>query len=142
VTTLGLTHIEREEIELPSIYFAHRREVFRRGGMWLTAGDWGGPEPGELESVQTRSVRYRTVGDGKSTLVGRLPVQYVLQPQSPGFRDYRGYAGQVTAGTFAPGDQVLVLPSDRRTSVAGIDRLGAKLTTGRGSRPRHGRASW
>ena len=56
----------------------------------------------------------------------RLPVQYVLRPQSPDFRDYRGYAGQVTAGTFAPGDQVLVLPSGRRTSVAGIDRLGAR----------------
>ena len=60
-------YIEREEIELPSIYFAHRREVFRRGGMWLTAGDWGGPKPGELDSVQTRSVRYRTVGDMSCT---------------------------------------------------------------------------
>ncbi|MEY9911964.1 sulfate adenylyltransferase subunit 2 [Catenulispora sp. MAP12-49] len=60
-------YIEREQIELPSIYFAHRREVFRRGGMWLTAGDWGGPKPDELETVQTRSVRYRTVGDMSCT---------------------------------------------------------------------------
>ncbi|HET9167819.1 MAG TPA: GTP-binding protein [Actinospica sp.] len=54
----------------------------------------------------------------------RFPVQYVLRPQSAEFRDYRGYAGQVTAGAFRPGDEVLVLPSGKRTSIAGIDRLG------------------
>ncbi|QIJ64531.1 sulfate adenylyltransferase subunit CysD [Streptomyces sp. JB150] len=58
-------YIERERIELPSIYFAHDREVFRRGGMWLTAGDWGGPAEGE--TVRTRRVRYRTVGDMSCT---------------------------------------------------------------------------
>jgi sulfate adenylyltransferase subunit 2 len=58
-------YIEREGIELPSIYFAHQREVFRRGGMWLTAGDWGGPKPGE--TPQIRGVRYRTVGDMSCT---------------------------------------------------------------------------
>jgi sulfate adenylyltransferase subunit 1 len=54
----------------------------------------------------------------------RFPVQYVLRPQSPEFRDYRGYAGQITAGAFRPGDEVVVLPSGKRTSIAGIDRLG------------------
>ncbi|MET7619659.1 sulfate adenylyltransferase subunit CysD [Streptomyces sp. NPDC005408] len=58
-------YIERERIELPSIYFAHEREVFRRGGMWLTAGAWGGPAQGE--TVRTRRVRYRTVGDMSCT---------------------------------------------------------------------------
>ena len=58
-------YIEREAIELPQIYFAHRREVFLRGGMWLTAGEWGGPKDGE--SVQQRNVRYRTVGDMSCT---------------------------------------------------------------------------
>ena len=56
----------------------------------------------------------------------RFPVQYVLRPQSPEFRDYRGYAGQVTAGAFRPGDEVLVLPSGKRASIAGIDRLGER----------------
>jgi sulfate adenylyltransferase subunit 1 len=56
----------------------------------------------------------------------RFPVQYVLRPQSAEFRDYRGYAGQVTAGAFRPGDEVLVLPSGKRTSIAGIDRLGER----------------
>jgi sulfate adenylyltransferase subunit 2 len=58
-------YIEREKIELPEIYFAHEREVFQRSGMWLTAGAWGGPK--ESESIETRLVRYRTVGDMSCT---------------------------------------------------------------------------
>ena len=58
-------YIGARGIELPSIYFAHEREVFNRGGMWLTAGEWGGPREGE--EIQTRRVRYRTVGDMSCT---------------------------------------------------------------------------
>jgi len=58
-------YIGEEEIVLPSIYFAHRREVFRRDGMWLAPGDWGGPRDGE--AIEIRSVRYRTVGDMSCT---------------------------------------------------------------------------
>jgi sulfate adenylyltransferase subunit 2 len=65
-TELDVWHyIEREHIELPSIYFAHSRKVFKRDGMLLTAGPWGGARHGEqvIESM----VRYRTVGDGSCT---------------------------------------------------------------------------
>jgi sulfate adenylyltransferase subunit 2 len=58
-------YIEREEIELPEIYYAHKRLVFRRSGMWLTAGDWGGPA--DDETVEFRLIRYRTVGDMSCT---------------------------------------------------------------------------
>ncbi|MFC8275142.1 sulfate adenylyltransferase subunit CysD [Streptomyces sp. NPDC057271] len=58
-------YIQREGIELPEIYYAHEREVFARDGMWLTAGDWGGPK--ESETVERRLVRYRTVGDMSCT---------------------------------------------------------------------------
>ncbi|MCK8438712.1 sulfate adenylyltransferase subunit CysD [Streptomyces sp. D2-8] len=58
-------YIAREDIQLPSIYYAHRRPVFRRSGMWLTAGDWGGPT--ENEQAEHRLVRYRTVGDMSCT---------------------------------------------------------------------------
>ncbi|MCE7082356.1 sulfate adenylyltransferase subunit CysD [Streptomyces sp. ST2-7A] len=58
-------YIQREGIELPSIYYAHHREVFARDGMWLAPGDWGGP-PGD-ERVLTKQVRYRTVGDMSCT---------------------------------------------------------------------------
>ncbi|WP_042374889.1 sulfate adenylyltransferase subunit CysD [Streptacidiphilus neutrinimicus] len=58
-------YIEREKIELPEIYYAHERDVFRRNGMWLTAGEWGGPKEGE--TPERRLVRYRTVGDMSCT---------------------------------------------------------------------------
>ncbi len=58
-------YIAREGIDLPQIYYAHERDVFARNGMWLTAGDWGGPKDGE--SVERRMVRYRTVGDMSCT---------------------------------------------------------------------------
>lgn len=58
-------YIERENIELPQLYYSHQREVFSRDGMWLTAGDWGGPA--ESETVVTKTVRYRTVGDMSCT---------------------------------------------------------------------------
>jgi sulfate adenylyltransferase subunit 2 len=58
-------YIEREAIELPSIYFAHPRDVFLRDSMLLTAGPWGGARDGER--VMHAVVRYRTVGDGSCT---------------------------------------------------------------------------
>ncbi|MDO8184020.1 sulfate adenylyltransferase subunit CysD [Conexibacter sp. JD483] len=54
-------YIERERLELPSIYFAHEREVFRRDGMLYAAFDF--MERMEGEDVFTEMVRYRTVGD-------------------------------------------------------------------------------
>ncbi|WP_298176532.1 sulfate adenylyltransferase subunit CysD [Saccharomonospora sp.] len=58
-------YIARENVELPSIYYAHKRKVFRRDGMWLTEGPWGGPRDGE--EIRELMVRYRTVGDGSCT---------------------------------------------------------------------------
>ncbi|WP_301848635.1 adenylyl-sulfate kinase [Rhodococcus pyridinivorans] len=47
----------------------------------------------------------------------RLPVQYVIRPGEGEHRDFRGYAGTVAAGGFAPGDDVVVLPSGFGTRV-------------------------
>lgn len=58
-------YVEREQVDLPPIYFAHEREVFARNGMWLTPGEWGGPKDGEV--VERKLVRYRTVGDMSCT---------------------------------------------------------------------------
>ncbi|MFW0791847.1 sulfate adenylyltransferase subunit CysD [Gordonia sp. CPCC 205333] len=58
-------YIARESVLLPPIYYAHQREVFSRDGMWMTPGPWGGPR--DDEALETRSVRYRTVGDGSTT---------------------------------------------------------------------------
>jgi sulfate adenylyltransferase subunit 2 len=58
-------YIEREGIELPSIYFAHEREVFERRGMLFGVHPYCQPKDGE--DVVVRTVRYRTVGDASLT---------------------------------------------------------------------------
>jgi sulfate adenylyltransferase subunit 2 len=58
-------YIEREELEVPDIYYAHRREVFLRDGMYLARGPYLTLRPGE--AVEVLEVRYRTVGDMTST---------------------------------------------------------------------------
>jgi sulfate adenylyltransferase subunit 2 len=58
-------YIKDDDIEIPSIYYAHKREVFRRDGMWLAVSPFitlmDGEEPVEM------TVRYRTVGDASCT---------------------------------------------------------------------------
>lgn len=58
-------YIEAEAIELPGLYYAHERAVFERDGMLLAVGEVSQPRAGER--VQTRTVRYRTVGDMSCT---------------------------------------------------------------------------
>jgi sulfate adenylyltransferase subunit 2 len=54
-------YVAKEEVELPPIYYSHRRQVFRRDGMLLAVGPYLSPR-GE-EEVFEATVRYRTVGD-------------------------------------------------------------------------------
>src|SRR5215203_5865888 len=58
-------YIARERLELPAIYFAHEREVFRRDGMLYAASDFVERLPGEEPFAA--SVRFRTVGDMSCT---------------------------------------------------------------------------
>ena len=58
-------YIAQERLEVPSIYFAHEREVFRRDGMLYAVSDHVELLPGE--EPFTESVRYRTVGDMSCT---------------------------------------------------------------------------
>jgi sulfate adenylyltransferase subunit 1 len=57
----------------------------------------------------------------------RFPVQYVIRPRTEAHPDYRGYAGQVNAGTIRPGDEVVVLPGGSRTTVTKIDTPDGEL---------------
>jgi sulfate adenylyltransferase subunit 2 len=54
-------YIEAEDLELPSIYYAHRRRVLERDGILLAESEWVRPRDGEV--VEEAMVRYRTVGD-------------------------------------------------------------------------------
>jgi len=58
-------YIAAEGLEVPSIYFAHERDVFRRDGMLYAAGEF--VELADGEEPFTASVRYRTVGDMSCT---------------------------------------------------------------------------
>ena len=58
-------YIESEAIEIPAIYYAHQREVFRRDGMLLAVSEFVTVMDGE--EVFTETVRYRTVGDASCT---------------------------------------------------------------------------
>lgn len=59
------TFIAEHHIDLPSIYFAHKRPVFLRDGMWMAVTDFLQPEAGE--EVVDKMVRFRTVGDATCT---------------------------------------------------------------------------
>ena len=62
----------------------------------------------------------------------RFPVQLTLRPQEAAreaaHREYRGYAGQIASGIVRVGDEVVVLPGGRRTTIAGIDTADGELT--------------
>ncbi|MFF0429675.1 sulfate adenylyltransferase subunit 1 [Streptomyces sp. NPDC004520] len=80
--------------------------------------DWyGGPTV--LEHLETVPV-----SQDPASCQARLPVQYVIRPQTAEHPDYRGYAGQIAAGTFRVGEPVTVLPSGRTSRVSGIELLG------------------
>jgi sulfate adenylyltransferase subunit 1 len=58
----------------------------------------------------------------------RIPVQYVIRPRTADHPDYRGYAGQVAAGTVHPGHRVLILPEGLHSTVTSIDTADGELT--------------
>jgi sulfate adenylyltransferase subunit 2 len=55
------SYIALEKIEIPSIYFSHEREIFERDGLLWTASEHVYRDKAEL--IETRKVRFRTIGD-------------------------------------------------------------------------------
>lgn len=53
--------------------------------------------------------------------LARFPIQCVVRPHSDEFHDFRGYAGKVTSGSFAAGDEVVVLPSLKTSRIRSIN---------------------
>lgn len=56
------------------------------------------------------------VGADRNMVDFRFPVQYVLRPD----QNFRGYAGQIASGTVTPGEEVTVLPSQKKSRVRAI----------------------
>src|SRR5258708_4406835 len=70
-------YIEREELESPSIYFAHERQVFERDGILIADNQF--VARGDDEALFTTTVRYRTVGD--MTCTGAVASQARTVPE-------------------------------------------------------------
>jgi len=64
----------------------------------------------------------------KNSSAPRFPVQTVIRPHKGEFHDYRGYAGRVAGGIFKPGDEVIVLPSMRKSKISSIDIMGKEIS--------------
>lgn len=60
------SYVAREGLELPALYYTHRRPILRRGGQLVPVSDLIQAQPGE--AVETLDVRFRTVGDMTCTL--------------------------------------------------------------------------
>jgi len=57
----------------------------------------------------------------------RLPVQYVIRPQTEELHDYRGYAGKIISGIYKKGDPITVLPSGLKSTVRSIEVGGKEV---------------
>ena len=80
----------------------------------------GQPLLGHLEDVHIASDR--------NLVDNRFPVQYVIRPQSAEHRDYRGFAGSVVGGIFKQGDEVMAMPSRKKSTIAQIDTPNGPVT--------------
>ncbi len=67
------------------------------------------------------------IGSDHNFIDCRLPVQYVIRPNTDEHHDYRGYSGRVAGGVFKKGDNVMVLPSGFTSKIAKIDTYDGEL---------------
>jgi sulfate adenylyltransferase subunit 1 len=61
------------------------------------------------------------VDNGEDSPLARMPVQWVIRPQTDALHDYRGYAGRVISGEFKVNDKVTVLPSGSSSVIERIE---------------------
>jgi sulfate adenylyltransferase subunit 1 len=57
----------------------------------------------------------------------RLPVQYVIRPQTEELHDYRGYAGKIISGIYRKGDPITVLPAGLTSRIKSIEAGGKQV---------------
>lgn len=67
------------------------------------------------------------IGSDQNFIDTRLPVQYVIRPNTDDFHDYRGYAGRVAGGVLKKGDDVILLPSGLTTKIKKIDTYDGEI---------------
>ena len=62
-----------------------------------------------------------SVNEDKNSEQARLPVQWVIRPQTDELHDYRGYAGRILSGNFRKNDKITVLPSGIKSEISKIE---------------------
>ncbi len=67
------------------------------------------------------------VNEKDKTLPTRMPVQWVIRPQTDELHDYRGYAGRIVSGSFKVDDAVTILPSDFHSVISRIETFDIDL---------------
>src|SRR5580693_8036177 len=73
--------------------------------------------PTLLDFLETISIESET-----NLTHARMPVQYVIRPQTEELHDYRGYAGKIISGVYRTGDEILVLPAGLSSRLNRIER--------------------
>ena len=68
------------------------------------------------------------IGSDANHVDPRLPVQWIIRPNSRAHHDFRGLAGRIAGGVFKPGDEVVALPSGRTTRIKQIYALAQEVT--------------
>lgn len=67
------------------------------------------------------------IGSDHNFIDTRLPVQYVIRPNTDEYHDYRGYGGRVAGGIMKKGDEVMVLPSGFTSKIKKIDTYDGEI---------------
>ncbi len=67
------------------------------------------------------------IGSDRNLIDARFPVQWIIRPQTDEHHDYRGYAGQIATGVFRKGDDIVVLPSGKRSRIKRIETFDGEL---------------
>jgi bifunctional enzyme CysN/CysC len=67
------------------------------------------------------------IASDRNLIDNRFPVQWIIRPQTDAHHDYRGYAGQVATGSFRKGDDVVVLPSGKRSRIKRVETLDGEV---------------
>jgi bifunctional enzyme CysN/CysC len=77
-----------------------------------------------------RHLEHVHIASDRNLIDPRFPVQWVVRPGDAGsqeLHDYRAYAGQVASGLWRKGDEVVVLPSGARSTIAAIDTFDGEI---------------
>jgi sulfate adenylyltransferase subunit 1 len=79
----------------------------------------GGPLLYNLETVY--------IGNEFNHVDARMPVQWVIRPQSKDWHDFRGFAGRIAGGVFRVGDEITVLPSGFTSKIKAIHTIDGNI---------------